>query len=124
MLRKVLLAMVVLWLGLMGVLTGLLCLFCMILLIFWQGLGVGTVLLAFVSLICLGLAFVFARLGTDPGSASPATIGSGWFSQVWQRLFAGAERKQTLDADGWDFQFPDNESWDVGAKSHDPRRRS
>jgi hypothetical protein len=57
-LRKLLMTILVLWLGLVGIVCGFLCLACLILVLFWQGLGVSTSVLALTCLLCLGLAFV------------------------------------------------------------------
>jgi hypothetical protein len=73
-LRKIILNLLALCLGIVGVVCGLLCLVCLIALLFWQGLGVGTVVLALLSLFCLGLAVMLSgraakrkskRLGGD-----------------------------------------------------------
>jgi hypothetical protein len=59
-LRKIILNLLALCLGIIGVVCGLLCLVCLIALLFWQGLGVGTVVFALLSLFCLGLAVMLS----------------------------------------------------------------
>jgi hypothetical protein len=59
-LRKIILNLLTLCLGIVGIVCGLLCLVCLIALQFWQGLGVGTVVLALLCLFCLGLAVMLS----------------------------------------------------------------
>jgi hypothetical protein len=59
-LRKLLVTLLVLWLGLVGVVCGFLSLACLLLVLFWQGLGISTLILALACLFCLGLALLLA----------------------------------------------------------------
>jgi hypothetical protein len=96
-LRNVLVTMLVFWLGLVGMVCGFLCLACLVLVVFWQGLGVGTLILALVCLLCLGLAFVLAggSATTRPTEADKerSLVGRLWsilrgptseFDDVWK----------------------------------------
>ncbi len=71
-LRKAILALLVVWFGVIGMLAGLVCLLCLTLVLLWQGLGVTTFVLAFVCLACLSLAVVLAGRVTRAGQALPA----------------------------------------------------
>jgi hypothetical protein len=113
-LRKLLVTMLVLWLGLVGILCGLLCFACLILVLFWQGLGVSTLILALTCLSCLGLAFVLAgRVAIAEPSARPTSHGS-LLGRIWKSLNRSdlpptAERR-LYDSD-WQRQASDFEDW-------------
>ena len=61
MIRNLVLGVLVLWLSFMGIICGILCLLCLLLLLFWQGLSISTIVLAMLCLFCLGLATILAR---------------------------------------------------------------
>ena len=97
-LRKLVLGMLVLWLGLMGIVSGFLCLFCLILVVLWQGLGVSTTILALVCLFCLGLAVILAgRAATvahrPAGKRHKWELARRW----WQSLTSGANLVPTVE---------------------------
>jgi hypothetical protein len=52
--------MLVFCLSLTGIICGFLCLACLILLLFWQGIGVSSIVLALICLFCLGLAVILS----------------------------------------------------------------
>ena len=66
MLRNILLTGLVIWLGLMGVVCGCLFLLCLLLLIFWQGLGISTVVLG---VSCIALVVLALMLTTGTGGS-------------------------------------------------------
>jgi hypothetical protein len=87
-LRKIILNLLALCLGIVGIACGLLCLVCLIALLFWKGLGVGTVVLALLCLSCLGLAVILS--GQVAKRESKRLRGSGPRSlKTWWRLRSG-----------------------------------
>ena len=83
-LRKIILNLLALCLGTVGIVCGLLCLVCLIALLFWQGLGVGTVVLALLSLFCLLLAVMLS--GRAAKRESKLLGGAGLRSlNTWRR---------------------------------------
>jgi hypothetical protein len=78
-LRRIVLGLLVIWLGVMGIACGLLCLICLILYVLWQGLGISSIVLALLCLFCLGLAVMLS------GRAAAATGKPGGFSAAWLR---------------------------------------
>ena len=85
-LKRIVLSLLVLWLGLMGIACGVLCLLCLIALLFWQGLGVGTAVLALLCLSCLGLAVMLSgraakRESKRLGGAGLRSLKTWWPSQ-------------------------------------------
>jgi hypothetical protein len=116
-LRKLVLGILVLWLGLMGIVSGFLCLFCLILVVLWQGLEVSTLILALVCLFCLCLAVILAGR-----AASIARRPSGkrrrWAlgKRVWQSLAGGGDVVPTFErADKWQEAVRGYDKWSPGA---------
>jgi len=113
-LRKLLVTILVLWLGLLGIVCGFLCLACLILVLFWQGLGVSTSILALTCLLCLGLAFVLAgRVAiTEPGAGR--TSHGSLLDRIWKSHNRSGrpptEERQLDDRDGHR-QASDFEDW-------------
>ena len=66
-LRKIVLGIIIVWLCLMGIGSGFLCLLGLLLLLTWQGLGLSTLVLAVICVVCLGLAGLLLRRGVEGG---------------------------------------------------------
>lgn len=88
-LRKLVLGMLVLWLGLMGIVSGFLCLLCLILVVLWQGLGVSTMILALVCLFCLGLAVILAGRAATVAHRPPGKQHNWGLAKRWWRSLTG-----------------------------------
>jgi hypothetical protein len=59
--RKVVLGMLIVWLCLMGVASGFLCLLALLVLLVSQGLGISTTVLAIICVVCLGSVCLLLR---------------------------------------------------------------
>jgi len=100
-LKRIVLSLLVLWFGLMGIACGVVCLLCLIALLLWQGLGVGTAVLALVCLSCLGLAVMLSgraakRESERLGGAGPRSLKTWWPSR--SRTVSGGVRSPHRDS--------------------------
>jgi hypothetical protein len=111
-LRRVLVTLLVLWLGLVGIVRGFLCLACLLLVLFWQGLGVSTLILALACLFCLGVALVLAGRLADEGPANCQARQDSLLSRFWRTLnpFDRSSKKGQLDEE-WQRENSELEEW-------------
>ena len=85
-LRKLLVTLLVLWLGLVGIVCGFLCLACLLLVLLWQGLGISTLILALACLLCLTLAVALAGRVVSEGTGDRQTKKASLMSRVGKAL--------------------------------------
>jgi hypothetical protein len=112
-LRNVIVTMLVLWLGMVGIVCGFLCLACLILVLFWQGVGPSTVILALTSLSCLGLAFIFAGRVVTARPTLPHRRRRSVVRRLWRLVRHNNQPRSgtALDEGEWERQTADYESW-------------
>lgn len=115
-LKRIVLSLLVLWLGLMGIACGVLCLLCLIALLFWQGLGVGTAVLALLCLSCLGLAVMLS--GRAAKRESKRLGGAGLPSlKTWWRTGSTSDVPRGLVAETSRGRYPERQPGSATAPS-------
>lgn len=131
-LKRIILSLLALCLGAAGIACGLLCLVCLIALLFWQGLGVGTAVLALLCLFCVGLAVMLSgrsttrreskRLGGD-GPRSLNTWQRPGSSGVPGALLAKPSRTRYLESQPGSATVPspvrEAEDWPEDLRAYD-----
>ena len=90
--RKIVLSMLVLWLGAMGIACGVMCLICLLVYLLWQGLGVSSVVLALLCLFCLVVAVMLS--GRAAAHREPVRVANVGVRSVksWLSSLAGTTR--------------------------------
>jgi membrane protein implicated in regulation of membrane protease activity len=111
-LKRLLVTLLVLWLGLIGIVCGFLCLACLLLVLFWQGLGVSTLILALACLTCLGLALLLAGRKSYEGLGDRQARQDSLMGRVGKALnpFDRSSKKGQLDEE-WQKENSELEDW-------------
>ena len=88
-LQRIILSMVVIWLGIMGIACGILCLVCLMLYVLWHGLAISSVALAFICLLCLSVAVMLSSRAANRHEPNGVRGGVQFLRTYWRSVFRG-----------------------------------
>jgi hypothetical protein len=117
-LRNVLVTMMVLWLGVIGIICGFLCLTCLVVLLFWQGIGVSTIVLALTCLCCLGLAFLLTDRVMAVSPRARQVKQPSLRRRLWRSLSGSASTATQNFDDQENWQSADYKAWAKRTHKH------